>query len=87
MISKLFYSAYHKSLPDPLETELGKLCCSLAMANLHFFYSSVIRCTKESIFKLRVNLSDVCSHYQHEKKTFKSWMNTDLDVMFKIYHI
>lgn len=36
VISKLFYCAYHKSLPEPLETELVKLCRTLATANPHF---------------------------------------------------
>lgn len=36
VISKLFYCAYHKSVPEPLETELVKLCHTLATANPHF---------------------------------------------------
>lgn len=37
VISKLFYCAYHKSLPEPLETELVKLHRTLATDNPTFF--------------------------------------------------
>lgn len=38
VISKLFYCAYHKSLPEPLETKLVKLRRTLATANPHFYF-------------------------------------------------
>lgn len=59
VISKLFYCAYHKSLPEPLEDELVKLCRTFA-TSFYFLLLLICKMVSPNSEHSRLNLGFIC---------------------------
>lgn len=59
VISKLFYCAYHKSLPEPLEDELVKLCRPFA-TSFYFLLLLICKMVSPNSEHSRLNLGFIC---------------------------